>query len=444
MHDVAADLLRQVDVSLPAPRLPYQSAGARWATSGAMALTGDPNGPPLCPSAPVALVVDAAVAIADQLAVHLGGVATGTDGAALLGERAALSRLTRGGTASCGGGTRLIECADAWLAVTLAREEDLAGLPAWIGADPGTRDAAWPVLRDRLANLAAVEAVATARLLEIPAAVAGERTATEPWSLTAPGDAAPAKRRVISWPPLVVDLSSLWAGPLCGDLLLRAGAPVVKVEDPNRVDGARRGPRPMFELVNGGKSSVALDLTTRSGRADLRRLVDAADVVITSARPRAFERLEIDPLDVIARGGVWVGITAYGWNGDGRNRTGFGDDAAVAGGLAAVHPENGRLLFCADAVADPLTGALAAAAALTAIAIGGARRVDISLAGAAAYAASFAAAGPSSAARGDEASQWELEDGNSSVVIAAPRARQPAGRVAHLGADTEPILRGLR
>ncbi|EUA43140.1 hypothetical protein I552_7881 [Mycobacterium xenopi 3993] len=42
---------------------------------------------------------------------------------------------------------------------------------------------------------------------------------------------------------LVADLSSLWAGPLCAQLLARAGAVVVKVESPARptaLDAANR------------------------------------------------------------------------------------------------------------------------------------------------------------------------------------------------------------
>ena len=42
---------------------------------------------------------------------------------------------------------------------------------------------------------------------------------------------------------LVADLSSMWAGPLCGQLLARAGATVVKVETRGRPDGTAPGRR---------------------------------------------------------------------------------------------------------------------------------------------------------------------------------------------------------
>ena len=87
--------------------------------------------------------------------------------------------------------------------------------------------------------------------------------------------------------PLVVDLSSLWAGPLCAHLLGLAGARVVKLESTRRPDGARSGPPDFFSLLNAGKASVALDFGTRCGRGKLRRLLERADIVVESARPRA-------------------------------------------------------------------------------------------------------------------------------------------------------------
>ena len=134
---------------------------------------------------------------------------------------------------------------------------------------------------------------------------------------------------------VVVDLSALWAGPLCGDLLARAGATVVKVESTQRPDGARRGPREFFDLLNGHKRSVALDLQSHDGVRVLHDLVRRADVVIEASRPRALAQLGVDGPDLVRAGGprVWVSITGYGRSGDAANRVAFGDDAAAAGGL---------------------------------------------------------------------------------------------------------------
>ena len=80
------------------------------------------------------------------------------------------------------------------------------------------------------------------------------------------------------------------------------------------------------------------------------------------------------------RGGgprVWVSITAYGRT-EGL-RVGFGDDAACAGGLVVWH--GGEPMFCADAVADPISGLTAAAACLDALARGGRWLLDVSMSG---------------------------------------------------------------
>ena len=71
----------------------------------------------------------------------------------------------------------------------------------------------------------------------IPAAALGEVAATSP-RIERMGFRAEAHRIAGL---LVADLSSMWAGPLCGQLLARAGATVVKVESPRRPDGTIKG-----------------------------------------------------------------------------------------------------------------------------------------------------------------------------------------------------------
>ena len=80
---------------------------------------------------------------------------------------------------------------------------------------------------------------------------------------------------------LVVDLSALWAGPLCGRLLAEAGYRVVKVETPDRPDGARAGVPKFFESMNSNKEQ----LTMRLDSPELRELLDRAEIVIEASRP---------------------------------------------------------------------------------------------------------------------------------------------------------------
>src|SRR5205085_1501551 len=121
-------------------------------------------------------------------------------------------------------------------------------------------------------------------------------------------------------------------------------------------------------LLNGGKESVALDFHDPA----LQKLVADADVVIESSRPRALQQFGIGP----SADQVWLSITAYGRHSNG---VGFGDDAAVAGGLV-VWDEAGPC-FCVDAVADPLTGLTAAELCLAALEDGRQGLIDVPLAG---------------------------------------------------------------
>ncbi|HEY0228118.1 MAG TPA: CoA transferase, partial [Mycobacterium sp.] len=178
---------------------------------------------------------------------------------------------------------------------------------------------------------------------------------------------------------LVADLSSMWAGPLCGQLLARAGATVVKVESPRRPDGTRAGNRAFFDWMNGGKLSYCLDFDNDA--AELRELLLAADIVIEGSRPAALARRHLGPDHITGRAGrIWLRINGY--DGD-TGRPAFGDDAAVAGGLVGDGP-----VFCGDAIADPLTGLEATSAVADSLGRGGGEVIELSMA---AVAASYAA-----------------------------------------------------
>jgi crotonobetainyl-CoA:carnitine CoA-transferase CaiB-like acyl-CoA transferase len=179
---------------------------------------------------------------------------------------------------------------------------------------------------------------------------------------------------------VVADLSALWAGPLVGALLVAAGARVAKVESVSRPDGARHGQPEHFASLNDGKESVLVEWGTPAGRAEVARIVDGSDVVVTSARPRALEQAGLDPVTVVRDGRprVWLSVTGYGGGPGSAGRVAFGDDAAAAGGLV-VWDDRGPC-FCADAVADPLTGLAAAAAVFDALARGGDHVIDASMA----------------------------------------------------------------
>ncbi len=333
---------------------------------------------------------------------------------ALLGERAALADLRRRGDTSCGGASRLLPAADGWLAVTLARPDDLAAVPAWL---EGEVDDPWPAVAAHVLARRTAAVAERAQLLGLPVSVLSERRAGgDPVVARAVGARQPLDR-----PPVVVDLSSLWAGPLATSLLAETGARVVKVESTRRPDGARQGPGAFYDLLNHGKASVALDLGTREGVAALVGLVREADVVVESSRPRALAQLGLDVEALLAEPAgprVWVAITGHGR--DQPTRVGFGDDTAVAGGLVVADGDGP--CFLADAVADPLAGVVAAAEVGRRLAAGGSWLLDVALAGVAASVAGHSTAVP-------------VEG-----PVAAPRARPVPGPAAELGADTRQVL----
>jgi hypothetical protein len=391
-----------------------------WAKSGAMALTGRADGPALgAPGALVDLVERAATVFNAR-----SGRPIIADGLALLGERAVHGNLSRQGAVSCGGSTRLVPAADGWLAVSLARPDDIAALPAWLQGDLPSVDP-WPALTELVARRPASLLDQRAGLLGLPIARLASVSAPDEAAFGLPITAVrlddtdgTGHSTLAVAGATVIDLSALWAGPLCGQLLAEAGATVIKVESAERPDGARRGPPDFFNLLNGAKRSVVVDLRSGEGIAGLRHLLATADVVIESARPRALEQLGLSAFDILRQTTgprVWASITSHGRRPEARERVGFGDVAAVAGGLVAW---DGRgPCFVADAVTDPVVGLVTAAAVSEALAAGGRWLLDAAMAP---LAASMAG---------------ELLD-VSGVAAGAPRSRPVIRSAPALGSDT--------
>jgi hypothetical protein len=348
-----------------------------WAGSGAAWLTGRHDGPPLVPPGGAASAARGAglafVALSELL-----GAQVELAGHLLLGERAAFAGLGRRGPWNLTRTCRAVRAADGWLVLNLARPDDVAAVPALVetGIATSTAAQAWLAVQSWARVGPAADAAERAQLLGIPAgAIAAQPTAAQPdFPLRVPGYETFAPGAPPDRAPLVVDLSSLWAGPLCAHLLALAGARVVTVRAANRADGIRAGCPPLFRLLHSGHEMVVLDLVADQRR--LRRLLDRADIVVTSARPRAIAQLGLDPAEVCGRSPTtWVSITAYGSRQD---RVGFGDDVAMTAGLV-MHDPRGTPLPCGDAIADPLTGLHAAVGALACYLHGGSARVDVAM-----------------------------------------------------------------
>ena len=262
----------------------------------------------------------------------------------------------------------MMAAADGVLAVSLTRTSDTEAVPAWLELD-GSGDDVWETVAAGVRDKPVAELLERAEWLGLAVGKATRPSPpAEPCSLTDAGPAAPDRKQVL-------DVSSLWAGPLCASLLGGFGFEVLKVEAPGRPDGARYGSPAFYERLNQSKEETAIDLGSEGGRRRFKDLCRGSAVVVDGLRPRVWANWGIDPLEIAESAGlVWVSISGHG-----DNRAGFGDDAAVSGGLWLPDPAGGLPWFVGDAAADPVAGLVACRAAAEALAAGQAGLVEVAM-----------------------------------------------------------------
>ena len=200
----------------------------------------------------------------------------------------------------------------------------------------------------------------------------------------------------------VIEVAAWAFVPSAGAVLADWGADVIKVEHPETGDPQRGlvsmglipgGPDAVnyiMEQPNRGKRSIGIDISTDSGREVLYKLVETADVFLTSFLPDVRQRLRIDlehiravnPKIVYARG------SGQGPRGVDRGRPGY--DGSVywgRGGIAdALTPGDSKFPIGGRAAFGDLAGGMAiaggiAAGLLQVARTGEAPVVDVSLLG---------------------------------------------------------------
>jgi crotonobetainyl-CoA:carnitine CoA-transferase CaiB-like acyl-CoA transferase len=173
----------------------------------------------------------------------------------------------------------------------------------------------------------------------------------------------------------VLDVSTLFAGPLAATMLGDFGAEVIKVEhpkgDPVRYHGASKDGVGLWgKVVGRNKRGITLYLGTPEGQDVFRRLVAHCDVVIENFRPGTLERwgLGYDELSRINPGLVLVRVTGFGQFGPYSGRPGFGTLAEAMSGFAAITGEpDGPPTLPPFGLADGISALAAAFAAMTAL-----------------------------------------------------------------------------
>ncbi|NNC39034.1 MAG: CoA transferase [Hyphomonadaceae bacterium] len=340
-------------------------------------------------------------------------------GALLMGERVRLRGLVRQGRESAGGLGRILDTKDGRIAVNLVREDDWDLSPAWL--EDNAED--WADIT-RIVKTRESDDLIT-RASELGLAVAKVELPARPsdWLTINRFESGPTSQS-----PLIVDLSSLWAGPLASNLLNLIGARVIKIESPKRPDGARSGHEGFYSLLNAGKDCVALDFKNAGDLGQLKGLLSEANIVIEASRPRALQQLGIVAEEFVAAkpGMIWARITAYGRS---ENRIGFGDDIGVSAGLTSLMADAyDEPCFVGDAIADPVSG-LHLALAIQALRLqGGGAVLDISMRDVLRYAMGDLPADPAKTAR-----EWQTIANQDNQPLYS--LRSPVGAVKASGAD---------
>ncbi|MFF0024357.1 CaiB/BaiF CoA transferase family protein [Streptomyces sp. NPDC005496] len=174
----------------------------------------------------------------------------------------------------------------------------------------------------------------------------------------------------------VLDLATLFAGPLAATMLGDFGAEVIKIEHPDRPDPSRgHGPSKdgvglWWKLLGRNKRAITLDLSSPGGRDTLLRLAATADVVVENFRPGTLEKwgLGWEELSAVNPRLVLARVTGFGQFGPYAHRPGFGTLAEAMSGFAAITGEPGAPPTLPPfGLADSIAGLTTAYAVMTAL-----------------------------------------------------------------------------
>ncbi len=174
----------------------------------------------------------------------------------------------------------------------------------------------------------------------------------------------------------VIELATLFAGPLAATFLGDFGADVTKIEHPSQPDASRgHGPTKdgvglWWKVIGRNKRTATLDLSTSDGQAILLRLAAGADVIVENFRPGTLERwnLGYNRLAAANPGLVLARVTGFGQIGPHARRPGFGTLAEAMSGFAALTGEpDGPPTLPPFGLADGIAALATAFAVMTAI-----------------------------------------------------------------------------
>ncbi len=183
----------------------------------------------------------------------------------------------------------------------------------------------------------------------------------------------------------VLDLSRILAGPTCTQLLGDLGATVIKVENPatggddtrqwgppyaEDADGNRSDLSAYFMSSNRNKKSVALDIATPEGQAEVRRLASHADILIENFKPGGLAKYGLDyaTLSNEFPDLVYCSISGYGQTGPNSSKPGYDLMAQGYGGIMSLTGDaDGAPMKVGVGIADVMCGMYACVGILAAL-----------------------------------------------------------------------------
>ena len=192
----------------------------------------------------------------------------------------------------------------------------------------------------------------------------------------------------------VVDLSQALAGPYCTMLLGDLGAHVIKVERPQVGDMSRgwgppflEGESAYFLCTNRNKRGMTLNLATQRGQEIIHRLLERADVLVTSLHKiESLQRFSLDYERVHRLNPrlIYCSITGYGHTGPMAGRGSYDVVTQGEAGLMSLTGEpKGSPMRYPIPLADLTTGVYSALGILAALLVrertGNGQHLDMAL-----------------------------------------------------------------
>jgi crotonobetainyl-CoA:carnitine CoA-transferase CaiB-like acyl-CoA transferase len=174
----------------------------------------------------------------------------------------------------------------------------------------------------------------------------------------------------------VIDMTRVMSGPFCTVMLADLGAEVIKIEaaegDITRHVGGhmRNGATAMFMVLNRGKKSFTVDLTSDAGRTAVAELIATADVFVENFRPGVTEAMGLGADEMRAQHPRLIYVSINGYGRDGAMAASPAYDTVIQGQTAMVARQSirkGEIDKVRSFPVDKLSGLFASQAILAAL-----------------------------------------------------------------------------